>query len=285
VKNYYKILEVDRSSSYDDIRLAYRNLAKKYHPDQNNDFANFTEIMQDINEAYSVLSKDDSRRKYNIQWDKIYGNQNKTHSQSQNQQKTSSSNSNSQRNYSQQKPNLNEYIWDGSNPKKYEAYENESFENYTNRILKNEKKDEFEKTADFQNRIEVLKIELLNNYLGEQNIKMNYEADSERFFITINEDLSFQIDVSIDLAKDFKNSVKNFYIKFSKELEILEVSTQFRGKKFLGKNFNKNWEIDIIKNSNYSANDFNQTNNTKRREIIVFIIFFIIVILLGLVSR
>ena len=37
VKDYYNILEVDRSASERDIKKSYRNLSKKYHPDKNPD--------------------------------------------------------------------------------------------------------------------------------------------------------------------------------------------------------------------------------------------------------
>jgi curved DNA-binding protein len=247
MKNYYKILEVDRYSTAEDIKLSFRNLAKKYHPDSNSGSSNFTEIMQDINEAYGVLSKSDIKRKYDIEWDKIFGKPKEEQKQksSQNSQRSSSNRQNSSSSQSSNKSktrrNSNEYFWDGSKSETSES--NESFEKFKRRILQKEKKGEFEKTSDFQKRVEALESELLNNYLGKQNIKMNYEADSEKFFIAINKTLHFQIDVSIDIAESFKANVKNFYIRFSKDLEILEISTEFRGHKFVGKGFNRNWKV------------------------------------------
>ena len=61
-KNYYDILGVDKSASADEIKSAYRKLAKKYHPDLNKepDAAN---KFKEINEAYEVLS--DATKKAN----------------------------------------------------------------------------------------------------------------------------------------------------------------------------------------------------------------------------
>ena len=55
-KDYYKILGVDRKASEDDIRKAYRKLAKQYHPDHNPNNKQAEERFKEINEAYQVLS-------------------------------------------------------------------------------------------------------------------------------------------------------------------------------------------------------------------------------------
>lgn len=62
MKDYYKILGVDRNASQDEIKKAYRRLAHKYHPDKSHggDEAKFKEI----NEAYQVLGDENKRRQY-----------------------------------------------------------------------------------------------------------------------------------------------------------------------------------------------------------------------------
>ncbi len=62
--DYYKILGVDRNASREEIRKAYRRLARKYHPDVNPGDKHAEEKFKQINEAYEVLSDDDKRRKY-----------------------------------------------------------------------------------------------------------------------------------------------------------------------------------------------------------------------------
>jgi curved DNA-binding protein len=62
-KDYYKILGVDRKASEDDIRKAYRKLAKQYHPDYNPNNKQAEEKFKEINEAYEVLS-DTKKRSY-----------------------------------------------------------------------------------------------------------------------------------------------------------------------------------------------------------------------------
>ena len=62
-KDYYKILGVSRDASNDDIKKAYRKLAKQYHPDINKE-AGAEEKYKEINEAYEVLKDPDKRKKY-----------------------------------------------------------------------------------------------------------------------------------------------------------------------------------------------------------------------------
>lgn len=63
MKNYYKILELDRNCSKEDIKKSYRRLSKKYHPDINKD-KNSEEKFKEISEAYSILSDDNKRANY-----------------------------------------------------------------------------------------------------------------------------------------------------------------------------------------------------------------------------
>ena len=62
-KNYYAILEVNRKSSDQDIKLNFRRLAKEYHPDKNKE-PGAEDKFKDINEAYAVLMDAEKRRKY-----------------------------------------------------------------------------------------------------------------------------------------------------------------------------------------------------------------------------
>ncbi|OZI65210.1 DnaJ C-terminal domain-containing protein [Bordetella genomosp. 1] len=62
-KDYYKILGVESSASEDDIRRAYRKLARKYHPDVSKE-ADAETRMRDVNEAYDVLRDAEKRGAY-----------------------------------------------------------------------------------------------------------------------------------------------------------------------------------------------------------------------------
>ena len=74
VKNYYKILDLDTSHvSIDEIKVAYRQAAKKYHPDLNVGDSLAEEKIKDINEAYRVLSVPSSKRKYDRMWNSKFG--------------------------------------------------------------------------------------------------------------------------------------------------------------------------------------------------------------------
>ncbi len=68
-KNYYKILDLETSHvSIDEIKIAYRQAAKKYHPDVNIGDSLAEEKIKDINEAYRILSVPASKRKYDRIW-------------------------------------------------------------------------------------------------------------------------------------------------------------------------------------------------------------------------
>ena len=68
-KDYYKILGLENSRvSASEIKAAYREQAKLYHPDVNAESSFSEERFKDINEAYRVLSNGSSKRKYDRMW-------------------------------------------------------------------------------------------------------------------------------------------------------------------------------------------------------------------------
>lgn len=63
-KDYYEILGVNKKTSKEDIKSAYRKLAKKYHPDANVGNKDVESIFKDINLAYNTLLNDEEKKKY-----------------------------------------------------------------------------------------------------------------------------------------------------------------------------------------------------------------------------
>lgn len=63
-KDYYKSLGIGRNASQDEIRSAFRKLARRFHPDANEGDKRAEEKFKEINEAYQVLSDPDKRKKY-----------------------------------------------------------------------------------------------------------------------------------------------------------------------------------------------------------------------------
>src|SRR5437867_2818451 len=63
-RDYYKILGVERTASDEEIRKAFRKLARQYHPDVAKNKAQAEEKFKEINEAYEVLGDAEKRKKY-----------------------------------------------------------------------------------------------------------------------------------------------------------------------------------------------------------------------------
>lgn len=74
-KNYYKLLDLPNNvkSTQNEIKVAYRAQAKKYHPDVNIQNKNSEERFKDISEAYRILSDPTQKRKYDRMWNNYVG--------------------------------------------------------------------------------------------------------------------------------------------------------------------------------------------------------------------
>jgi len=65
-RDYYEILGVSRTASQEEIRKAYRQLARRYHPDVTKGDKKDEERFKEINEAYEVLKDNDKRKRYDM---------------------------------------------------------------------------------------------------------------------------------------------------------------------------------------------------------------------------
>ena len=63
-RDYYEVLGLGKSASDDEIKKAYRKLAKKYHPDMNPGDKAAEESFKEVNEAYAILSAPEKKSKY-----------------------------------------------------------------------------------------------------------------------------------------------------------------------------------------------------------------------------
>ena len=72
-KNYYEILGVSEDAGAEAIKKAYRKLARTYHPDKNPDAPDAEERFKEIQEAYSVLSDEKTRKEYDLRRKNPFG--------------------------------------------------------------------------------------------------------------------------------------------------------------------------------------------------------------------
>ncbi|MFM6279757.1 MAG: DnaJ domain-containing protein, partial [Dolichospermum sp.] len=63
-KDYYAILGITKTATSEEIKQAFRKLARKYHPDVNPNNKQAEAKFKEVNEAYEVLSDPDKRKKY-----------------------------------------------------------------------------------------------------------------------------------------------------------------------------------------------------------------------------
>jgi molecular chaperone DnaJ len=73
-KDYYGVLGVPEGAGADDIKKAYRKLAKKYHPDANPNDPQASDRFKEVGEAYAVLSDDAKRKQYDAMRRNPFGN-------------------------------------------------------------------------------------------------------------------------------------------------------------------------------------------------------------------
>lgn len=66
--NYYIVLGVKNDASFEEIKTAYRELAKKYHPDKNHGNKAAEELFKEIQQAYGVLSNAEKRKKFDLKF-------------------------------------------------------------------------------------------------------------------------------------------------------------------------------------------------------------------------
>jgi DnaJ-class molecular chaperone len=66
--NYYIVLGVDNTASSAEIKTAYRQLAKKFHPDKNQGNKAAEDFFKEVQQAYGVLSDPEKRRKYDLKF-------------------------------------------------------------------------------------------------------------------------------------------------------------------------------------------------------------------------
>src|SRR5262245_10301215 len=63
-KDFYKVLGVSREASPEQLRKAYKDLSKKYHPDSNQGEASAADKFKEVQEAYAVLGDAEKREQY-----------------------------------------------------------------------------------------------------------------------------------------------------------------------------------------------------------------------------
>jgi len=153
-KDYYKILGINKEASQDEIKKAYRSLAKQYHPDKNPNDKISEEKFKQVNEANEVLNNIEKRKKYDElgeNWQQFEQNGNK--------QNANASGSNGKKDYYQQY--TNDAYGNGEQPDFSDFFE--SF--FAGRS--NSKTSQNKKGSDYETTIEIT---LEEAYTGTERI-------------------------------------------------------------------------------------------------------------------
>jgi DNA segregation ATPase FtsK/SpoIIIE-like protein len=78
MKNHYQTLGIKQEASNDEIKKAYRKLAQKFHPDNNEGDKFFEERFKEIQEAYEILSDQYEKGRYDTNYDHFFNGQEKS---------------------------------------------------------------------------------------------------------------------------------------------------------------------------------------------------------------
>lgn len=164
--NLYEILEVSEKASKEVIDKAYKVLAKKYHPDlqEEKDKQNAEIKMKQINEAYDILCNDEKRREYDIKLEEER-QQKIIEKERQIKQQANEQNNYEQNIYAQQYAN-NETAQNVNEHKKSKAQEKEEYQNIKN--IEKEINESYQKAY--------------NNYLRRLGYKVKEPWTWKRFF-------------------------------------------------------------------------------------------------------
>ncbi len=109
-KDYYKILEIHQTASLEEIKIAFKKQAVKWHPDRNLE-TDTTEKMQEINEAYLILKDEEARERYDREYLR-YKEFTSRHQKSRSQEQEYSSNKSTESKKRQQKTETPNYEFD-----------------------------------------------------------------------------------------------------------------------------------------------------------------------------
>jgi curved DNA-binding protein CbpA len=249
-KDYYKILEVSRNATADEIKIGYRNLAKKYHPDANIPNFNFNAIMQEINEAYEVLKDDNKRKNYNSQ----YANELKNSSQMpkeciENENKLKSENAQLKTQYANELNKTQDL--------------NNRINSLTSELnnTKTQLSNEIKKTQDLNNRINSLTSELNNTKTELNNTKTQLNNTKTQLSNEIKKsaDLNNRINSLTSELNNTKTQLNNTKTQLANELNksLTSELINYLMKLFLNENKRKNYNSQYaneLKNSSQNSN-------------------------------
>lgn len=208
MKNYYEILEVSHNASQEIIEKAYKTLAKKYHPDLQED-TNKKEAeqkMKEINEAYDIISNPEKRSSYDEELQRIENE--KQYKASRNYQNTNRSNDNITKN----NPTTNNINQVQNNQANYIEYQQAQ-----NDYIRQQEQIKFE--LEKQQAIEKAYYDAYIQDLKNRGYKIKYKKTFKEHIINIISIFIVFFVLFLILQIPF---VKNYFIGIYEENEIIK---------------------------------------------------------------
>jgi curved DNA-binding protein CbpA len=237
LEDYYELLDLKQTATIDEIRKNYLKMAKKYHPDHNN---GNTIMFQKVSKAYECLSKKESRKNYDLEYNNIH---------------------------------------EKNNPHTLSYFKNEH-KNFVNGTHKELTKEEIKALEDTLNSSKIDESRMDKNNLEDKISNKRVEREMNDIELqdeTLNNILKSSNDININDLFEFMKfnkekelittpSTYDLMPNYGNNYSSFDNITPISGTNYSNYNLNYDFTIDENKKKNFNINEFNEWKQNKKEE-------------------